>query len=181
MRLLLFFALGQAGLALGQAPSVESVRPLALQPGQSTRLVFTGKNLTNAASLWTSFPSSAVPVADDLAKGNRAAFDVTVPLDVPVQIGAVRLASPKGIGTFRLLMVDDLPNLAEVSGNESRERAQFVAGPVAVDGTGNGTQLDWFEFEATKNEAISFEVIASRLGSKFDPAWPRVRELSGAG
>ena len=178
MRLLLFFALGQAGLALGQAPSVESVRPLALQPGQSTRLVFTGKNLTNAASLWTSFPSSAVPVADDLAKGNRAAFDVTVPLDVPVQIGAVRLASPKGIETFRLLMVDDLPNLAEVSGNESRERAQFVAGPVAVDGTGNGTQLDWFEFEATKNEAISFEVIASRLGSNFDPA-VRVYEASG--
>ena len=177
-RLLLFFALGQAGLALGQAPSVESVRPLALQPGQTTRLVFTGKNLTNAASLWTSFPSSAVPVADDLAKGNRAAFDVTVPLDVPVQIGAVRLASPKGIETFRLLMVDDLPNLAEVSGNESRERAQFVAGPVAVDGTGNGTQLDWFEFEASKNESISFEVIANRLGSNFDPAG-RLYEASG--
>ncbi|MED6326390.1 MAG: hypothetical protein VYE14_03430, partial [Verrucomicrobiota bacterium] len=169
-RLLLFFPLGQAALALGQAPSVETVRPLAVQPGQTTRLVFTGKNLANAASLWTSFPSSTVPVSDDLAKGNRAAFDVTVPLDIPVQIGAVRLASPKGIGAFRLLMVDDLPNLAEVSGNESRERAQFVAGPISVDGNGNGTQLDWFEFEASKNEAISFEVIANRLGSNFDPA-----------
>ena len=141
-----------------------------MQPGQTTRLVFTGKNLANAASLWTSFPSSTVPVSDDLAKGNRAAFDVTVPLDIPVQIGAVRLASPKGIGAFRLLLVDDLPNLAEVSGNESRERAQFVAGPISVDGIGNGTQLDWFEFEASKNEAISFEVIANRLGSNFDPA-----------
>ena len=108
-RLLLFFALGQAALALGQAPSAETVRPLAVQPGQTTRLVFTGKNLANAANLWTSFPSSTVPVSDDLAKGNRAAFDVTVPLDIPVQIGAVRLASPKGIGAFRLLMVDDLP------------------------------------------------------------------------
>ena len=158
------------GPALGQAPSVETVRPLALQPGQTTRLVFTGKNLAKAASLWTSFPSSVVPVADYLDIGNRAAFDLTVPLDVPVQIGAVRLASRKGIGAFRLLMVDDLPNLTEVSGNESRERAQFVAGPIAVDGTGNGTQLDWFEFEASKNEAISFEVIANRLGSNFDPA-----------
>ena len=87
-----------------------------MQPGQTTRLVFTGKNLANAASLWTSFPSRTAPVSDDLAKGNRAAFDVTVPLDIPVQIGAVRLASPKGVGAFRLLMVDDLPNLAEVSG-----------------------------------------------------------------
>ena len=170
MRLLLFFALGQVSLALGQAPSVETVRPLAVQPGQTTRLVFTGKNLANAASLWASFPFSVVPVVDDLSKVNRAAFDVTVPLDVPVQIGAVRLASPKGIGMFRLLIVDDLPNLAEVSGNESRERAQFVAGPIAVDGIGNGTQLDWFEFEATKNKSISFEVIANRLGSNFDPA-----------
>ena len=136
-----------------------------MQPGQTTRLIFTGKNLANAASLWTSFSSSTVPVSDDLAKGNRAAFDVTVPLDIPVQIAAVRLASPKGIGAFRLLMVDDLPNLAEVSGNESRERAQFVAGPISVDGIGNGTQLDWFEFEASKNEAIRFEVIANRLGS----------------
>ena len=75
-------------------------------------------------------------------------------------------------------MVDDLPNLAEVSGNESRERAQFVAGPISVDGIGNGTQLDWFEFEAFKNEAISFEVIANRLGSNFDPA-VRVYEASG--
>ena len=39
-------------------------------------------------------------VSDDLAKGNRAAFDVTVPLDIPVQIGAVRLASPRGLGRF---------------------------------------------------------------------------------
>ncbi|HCV99689.1 MAG TPA: hypothetical protein DGJ56_10390, partial [Verrucomicrobiales bacterium] len=73
-------------------------------------------------------------------------------------------------GAFRLLMVDDLPNLAEVSGNESRERAQFVAGPISVDVIGNGIQLDWFEFDASKNEAISFEVIANRLGSNFDPA-----------
>ena len=141
-----------------------------MQSGQTTRLIFTGKNLTNAAGLWTSFPSNVVPVEADLAKANRAAFDVTVPLDVSVQIGAVRLASTKGIGPFRLLMVDDLPNLAEVSGNVSLKRAQFVAGPVAVDGTGNGTQLDWFEFEANKNESISFEVIANRLGSNFDPA-----------
>ncbi len=170
VRLLLFFALGQAGLALGQSPAIETVRPLAVQPGQTTRLVFTGKNLANAASLWTSFPAKIQPVTADLAKGNRAVFDVTVPLDVPVQIGAVRLASLKGLGPFRMLMVDDLPNLAEVSGNVSRERAQFVAGPIALDGTGNGTQLDWFEFEAVKNETISFEVIANRLGSNFDPA-----------
>ena len=170
VRLLLFFAIGQAGLALGQAPTIETVRPLAVQPGQTTRLVFTGKNLANAASLWASFPAEIQSVAADLAKGNRAVFDVTVPLDVPVQIGAVRLASPKGLGPFRMLMVDDLPNFTEVSGNVSRERAQFVAGPIAVDGTGNGTQLDWFEFEAAKNETISFEVIANRLGSNFDPA-----------
>jgi hypothetical protein len=163
VRLLLFFA-------LGQAPTIETVRPLAVQPGQTTRLVFTDKNLANAASLWTSFPAEIQSVAADLAKGNRAVFDVTVPLDVPVQIGAVRLVSPKGLGPFQMLMVDDLPNLTEVSGNVSRERAQFVAGPIAVDGTGNGTQLDWFEFEAAKNETISFEVIANRLGSNFDPA-----------
>ena len=47
-----------------------------------------------------------------------------------------------------------------------------------MDGIGNGTQLDWFEFEASKNEAISFEVIANRLGSNFDPA-VRVYEASG--
>ena len=44
-----------------------------MQPGQTTRLVFTGKNLANAASLWTSFPSSTVPVSDDLAKGKLEA------------------------------------------------------------------------------------------------------------
>ena len=168
-RLLLFFFFNLAGIVLGQAPSVDTVSSLAVQPGQTVRLVFSGKNLTNVSSLWASFPVFFEPVRTDLDKDDRATFDLTIPPEVPVQIGAVRLAGPKGLGPIRLLMIDDLPNLKEVQGNHLVDSAQFVAGPIGIDGIGNGVQFDWFEFQVSKYESISFEVVANRLGSNFDP------------
>jgi Bacterial pre-peptidase C-terminal domain len=151
-------------------PNIANVVPGALQPGQTTEITLHGTKLDGPLQVWTSFPAQVEVIGDPKEKNReKAVCKVSLSAGVPVGIGGVVVTSLSGASDVLFLMVDDLPSVAEGGQNHAAGEAQDVSLPVAIDGLCDGTQYDYFRFAAKKGERISCEVVATRLGSDFDP------------
>jgi hypothetical protein len=75
----------------------------------------------------------------------------------------------EGVSNPVLLLVDDLPSVAEAADNHAPEQAQAVAWPAAVEGQCEEVQEDYYRIRVEVAARLSFEVVAQRLGSKLDP------------
>jgi hypothetical protein len=157
------------------APQISEVEPLAIRPGATTVLTFTGKDLESVSNLWTSFGGEA----ERIKNTNRGAisFSVRCP-DDPSGIHAVQLAGSSGASAFRLVLVDYLPALQSHRANRKPESAMTIPVPSAVDGQVKSEASDYFKFKAKAGENLSVEVIAHRIGSQMDPT-VRVFDKSG--
>ena len=156
----------------GEAPALETTYPLAARPGATIRLGLRGERIEDATELWLSFPGTVQPVAGENA------FDVTVASTTPVQLGAIRVLTPRGISNLRLLMVDDLPSVRAETKGHSRAEARALPVGCAVDGYVTATREDYFRVSLKTDESLSIEVVARRLGSPLDPL---VRVVDSAG
>jgi hypothetical protein len=166
---------------IAQVPTISSTVPTAVVPGAATDVVIRGGNLANANKLWTSFAATPVLSPDVKDNGKNAAtttWRINVPKDTPVGIHAIRVAGPGGVSALRLVMVDDLPTVAQTAGNSTREKAQLITLPVAIDGAVPNQSFSHFKFNATAGQRVSIEVVARRLGSGLDPM---MRVLDSAG
>lgn len=159
-------------VAQAQPPSISFGMPHAVAPGSATDVTFYGANLEGANRLWCSFAAEASltpDVPNNGTQGNQVAYRVTLPAETPVGIGAVRIATGRGISETRLVMIDDLPNAADSGANKTPETAQEIKPPVAVDGACEAEVFDYYKFNALAGQRISVEVVAHRLGSPLDP------------
>ena len=167
--------------AAGQAPSVASVSPLAVTPGAAVDLKLRGANLAGAKSLWTSFPAEAVVAPGVEGNGTNASevtFRVTTPAEGHVGVHGLRVVTAGGASPIRLVVVDDLPSIAQQAGNTSRQAAQAVTVPCAVDGAVENLKLNYFRFKVEAGQRVAIEVLARRIGSPLDPTI-RVFDPSG--
>jgi len=170
---------GLASAAYGQ--SVSSVSPQAVRPGTTTNVTLRGSGLTGAAQLWMSFPGKAVLAPDIKNNGHnngQVVFRLTVPADAPVGVHGIRVTTPAGVSAIKLFCVDDLPSVAQKSGNTTPAAAQPVTVPTAVDGTVSNLGRHYFRFKASAGQRLSIEVLARRIGSPLDPM---VRLFDAAG
>jgi len=71
----------------------------------------------------------------------------------PSAIGAVRMATTNGISNLHLVMIDDLPGVAESRTNKTIASAQELKLPVAVDGNCEELSFDYYTFRAKKRPA----------------------------
>ena len=158
---------------LGAAPpQIAQFDPLALAPGKTVELAIRGQNLKDPRTLWTTFAARCefLPAADESSKkGEKLVCRVTVPRDEQVGIGAVRIVTGEGVSNPILVMLDDLPTIAETSDNHAAAQAQRIQSPIAVDGQCDAVQEDMFRFHADAGQQLSFEIVSQRLGSKLDP------------
>ncbi|MEZ6050521.1 MAG: PPC domain-containing protein [Planctomycetaceae bacterium] len=152
--------------ALGAPPSVTTVSPLGIRPGQTSELTLSGSNLSGVSQLWTTW-GTAVPVST--ADGS-VQFSIELPSETPLGLHGLRVISPGGVSDLQLIVVDDLASVAEGQGNNAPESAQAITIPGAVDGHVDNLSRDFFQFEATAGQQLSFEVLARRLGSPLDPS-----------
>lgn len=170
-----------ASWAVAEPPAVTLLSPAGLQPGKATDLVLHGAHLAGPTGLWTSFPAT-VELTPGVDKNgtlpNTVSYRLTLPSDCPLGVGALRLATGQGISNLRLILVDDLPAVAKAGGNKTRETAQIVTPPVAIDGSCDAESSDFYKFTAAAGQRLSVEVFARRLGSPLDPA---IRLLSATG
>lgn len=157
---------------LAQAPTISLTTPQAVKPGQTTDVKLNGGALAAPTQLWTSFPAQAVLAPEIQGNGTNAAecvYKVTVPSDVPVGIYGVRVATANGTSPLRLLVVDDLPSVAQAAGNTNPAGAQALTLPVAVDGQVANLSQHYFKFTVTAGQTLSFDLLGRRLGSALDP------------
>lgn len=81
-----------------------------------------------------------------------------------------RVACAQGGTSCRPFIVSDLPNVIEQESNSTPRAAQRVPIPAAVNGRISGERdVDYFAVELKRNERLSCDVIARRLGSPIDP------------
>jgi hypothetical protein len=145
---------GAAAILRAQEPKINFIEPSAIVPGKVTRIVLHGENIETNWSLWTSFPCEA-------SGSNLTAT-------APVGVGAVRAVTPKGVSSFHLLMIDDLPTVKESSSNQTVSAAQEIKPPIAIDGACNELTFDYYAFQARKGQEFSIEAVSQRLGSQSD-------------
>jgi hypothetical protein len=153
-------------------PQIARCSPLALAPGKSVDVTILGQNLLGARSLWTTFAARCefVAAADESTqKGEKLLCRVTVPRGEEVGIGAVRVVTGEGVSNPILVMLDDLPSVAETADNHAIEQAQPINWPTAVDGQSDPVQEDFFRIHVAAGRRVSCEVVSQRLGSALDP------------
>lgn len=163
--LLVFVATAQ--FAFAQSPSLTHSTPGALAPGKTVEVTFHGANLVGATNLWTGVGAKVLSAV--ATNAGVARLQVSLPATAPVGIHAARVASAGGVSAPLLLMVDDLPSVADAGTNTSTTKAQRLAWPVAVDGAAVALGFKFYRLTAKAGERIAVEVIAQRLGSKLDP------------
>ncbi|MEX2187832.1 MAG: PPC domain-containing protein [Pirellulales bacterium] len=170
-----------AGVASAQPPAIALLSPGAVRPGAVTDVTISGANLAAPTTLWTSFPAK-VELAPGVEKNgelaDRVVYRIEVPADAPVGVAAVRIATGNGASSLRPMLVDDLPSAAESGDNHEPAKAQAIAAPTAVDGTCDALQSDFFRLPLKSGQAISFEVVAQRIGSALD-AMVRLTDAAG--
>ncbi|HUY32333.1 MAG TPA: PPC domain-containing protein [Pirellulales bacterium] len=171
-----------AGLS-AQPPAVSHTQPSAALPGQATDIVVYGGNLAGAAHVWTTLaPTAKVELTPGVegngTKADNVSYRVTLPADAPVGIYALRLATPGGVSSPKLFMIDDLPTVIDNGANKTIQTAQLVTPPVAVDGACEAESYDFYKLAVVAGQRISVEVVARRLGSALDPV---IRLLDAGG
>lgn len=164
--LLIAFA-ATAQLVFGQSPNLTHTAPGALAPGKTVEVTLHGANLVGATNLWTGVGAKVLSAI--ATNAGVARLQVSLPATAPVGIHAARVASAGGVSAPLLLMVDDLPSVADAGTNTSTTNAQRLAWPVAVDGAAVSLGYKFYRLTTKAGERIAFEVVAQRLGSKLDP------------
>jgi hypothetical protein len=155
------------GLALSvsaAAPRITRNSPTAVMPGASIDVTFSGENLEPVTNLWSSFSCDYSKVK---SSASEAVFRITVRSNILPQLALVRLASTNALSNLQLLLVDDLPSIPKRDARKASP--QSISAGVAVDGATEEMQIDYFTFKAKKNEELSFDLFARRIGSTLDP------------
>ncbi len=138
----------------GPLPYITSVFPLGVRAGGPADVTVEGVNLGNVREVKVNPPQSAHGWT-------------TMPLSVQASQGAT-------LNTVKLEVGND-PEILEQEPNNSVAQAQAVTLPVTINGhiaggakNGGTADEDYFRFHATKDEKISIDVAAARLGSPLD-------------
>jgi len=160
------------------APPVVYSVPSAIAPGSSVDVTWSGDSLGKPLGLWTSFPADVTTLPAGGAPSGVAKFRIKLAPDVSVGLGAVRLMTSAGASNLRLLLIDDLPTVLRKEGNNTRQQAQVVSAPVAIDGACEPSASDYYRITGKKGQRLSAEVFAQRIGSRMD-AMLRLLDLSG--
>jgi hypothetical protein len=155
----------------GQVPSIDSVEPSALVPGQTTAVTLSGDNLGNPIQLWASFPCDVRPTRAASAETgtDKSRFELTVPKGTGPGHGVVRAITRHGVSTWKLIVVDPLPTIQENGTNTTAALAQRIKTGMAVDGQCDELKSDYYRFHGRKGERLAMDVIARRAGSPLDP------------
>jgi Bacterial pre-peptidase C-terminal domain len=186
-----------AATSLGQTsyPMVVRVEPVAVARGRTVEITISGQeNFDGAWALLCEPPGLSAEVLkvdrpeQARAKGAGARrrrptgtvqARLTVAAGAPLGPRELRVATPQGASSIGLVVVVDDPVVLEADdqANDRPASAQKLGVPCAVAGRiSKNEDVDWYAFEATPGERITFEVWGNRLENKihdlqthFDP------------
>lgn len=144
-------------------PVADHLEPPSVVRGQRNKLAVIGKEIDRPLGIWTSLPPDKIQVVTaQSADASRANLELEVAADCPLGIYGLRLATEDGLSDLQLFAVDDLV----LRTNLEAVQREF---PVAVSRQFRNAEVDRFPIEVAAQQKLSFDVIASRLGTDADP------------
>ncbi|TVQ00603.1 MAG: DUF1549 domain-containing protein [Planctomycetaceae bacterium] len=165
---LLAFVLAIWGVSPAAAqPTISAVHPRGCLPGETSRLTLVGKGFDETLQAITSLPDTQV--AFESVEAEKVILVVTPPAAATPGPLGVWIAGAGGAAEPFVLLVDDLPTVGQLPDNVSREAAQPLELPVAVDGVSRGAQASYYRFEAEAGQRVAIEILTQPLESTMDP------------
>lgn len=161
-----FVLLIAAEAALPQA-TIRSLQPRSCRPGETIQLTVTGENLDAGLRVVTSDRRAEAHV--EAAEAEKARIELSLSDDCPLGPLGVWVATEDGPADPFVLMVDDLPSIAQSEDNHSPESGQKIPVLTAVDGVSSGAKSDYYRFEVTEGQRVAFEILTQSLNSTMDP------------
>ena len=151
-------------LPVQAAPVLESIFPLSCRSGGHTTVALSGQELAGAQQLVFSIPEVT---AKHIESGG---FEITVAADTPPQDCDVWCLVAGKISNPRRFVVSGSPTAAEAGNNDSREQAQIIAFPGAVDGRfETKAEVDWFGFEVQDEDSLTLRCRSRSLDAASIP------------
>ena len=164
-------------LKISTAPFVDFIMPTAAAPGTTAKITFYGRNLPGGEKTDLTIKGRplekitqdiAIPGDPDSATSLHY-NDLLRPAAGELAGMEVRVKSPQGISNPKLLSFSALPQIMEKEPNDTRETAQRIEPPCAINGQFMKNDSDCFTFKAKKGETYHITVFAARIGSPADP------------
>ena len=145
-------------LDIRSAPYIETIAPLAVQPGTNVEATVFGTGLRQAgAALGFGSPGFSGNLVS--ARGSTAVVKVRVPEDARPGPHEMFIPTSAGRSNPVTFLVDPTP---------SHSGGSEVKPPVSITGTARYRQPEMFRFRAKEGETLVFEVKAHRFGSPVD-------------
>src|ERR1043165_246513 len=164
-------------LKISTLPFVDYILPTAAAPGTTADITFYGRNLPGGEKTALTIHGrpieklvQKITVPNDADNANGLHADQLIrPWTTVLNGMEVRVKSPEGYSNPKLLSFSTLPQVAEVEPNDTRDKAQRLEVPCAVNGQFLKNDSDFYVFKAKKGERYSIAVYAVRIGSPADP------------
>lgn len=140
-------------------PTIRAINIRGLQIGGTTELVCDGDDFTTETKLLLPFAAE-----QELKTGStdkKATFSVKLPNDIEPGYYQLRIATAGGVSLPIVIGVDRLPQLAFAPLIEKL--------PVSTFGSVSGSAIIETKFNGKKEESVTIEIEAQRLGSKLRP------------
>jgi Planctomycete cytochrome C/WD domain, G-beta repeat len=160
-------------------PRLTQLEPPFGPRGRNLRLTFRGNDLDSVTDLIVSAPGAAAKVVSDRTRSDRVQFDVAFPATAPAGAYPLAVKSPAGQSGQVKFTLDLYPAILEREPNDSARTAQPVVLPVTVAGTiDRPGDVDFYRFEAKKEQAIGVQALPATDGSTWDPVL-ELRDATG--
>lgn len=163
------FILLLCGKTMAAPPSFTAIQPRSAQPGKALTVILNGANLTPSTRFSLPFAAEQKHLPDAKHNPAQIRLEVTVGKDVEPGFYPVRLVNEEGLSALALFRIDTVAIGAEIEDNNTFDKAQKIAWPIAVEGQCAGGDVDFFRITAKKGQAIVAEVESARLGSGVLP------------
>ncbi|MEZ6133866.1 MAG: DUF1549 domain-containing protein [Pirellulaceae bacterium] len=149
------------------AQTVSSLSPRAVAPGSSSAITVTGADLNDTLRCLASNPD--IHISLEKVEPTQATIQVNVPKDTPLGPHGMLLAAAAGPLSRQILLIDDLPSVADNGSNHTRNAAQAIAPLASIAGTCDASASDFYKLTAEAGQRISLEILTQPLLSAMDP------------
>lgn len=151
-------------------PQLNDISPRLGQRGTKLELTCHGDRLKHAHSIITYQKgiTAGKPVVTDAKK---VTFPLTIAADAPLGEHKIHIACTDGTSQLRTFWVGQYPIVQETTeSNNSPSEAQPIETNQTITGTTLSEDVDFYKISLKKNQTLTIEVAAMRLGKAFfDP------------
>lgn len=153
------------------APQLTAIAPRGIQRGVTTKIKFSGMNLSGVTEIKTNQPQIAVRLLPQEANpATEVWLEATPAAGLTRGVYELSVITPGGTSGALKLHVDDLPQSVETKPNDKPATANALPLPSGVWGTFDKPgDADFFAFDAGAGQALVFDLAAVSLGSKANP------------